>query len=287
MNIKLLKPYGYCPGVINAIKEVKKLRKDNPTENIYMFGRLIHNELIDSLMNELNIKVIDCEYDKYFEYINKLNIGDIVILSAHGHEKSLEKALFEKGILFIDTTCSWIKTIHNKILKHKDHEIIYIGKSNHIEAVTTSLLTEHTYFYDIQKGFINGRPITNNPYVFYQSTITNDTLNKALDDLKNNYEKIKVYKCSCPQCKLRQNILSAEINEKTFLILVGSKTSSNTNSLLEIYQKITKSNNFIIVNSFDEITKLEINPEFDYLITSGTSTPNKTVLDIFKYLRSL
>ena len=74
MNIKLLKPYGYCPGVINAIKEVKKLRKDNPTENIYMFGRLIHNELIDSLMNELNIKVIDCEYDKYFEYINKLNI---------------------------------------------------------------------------------------------------------------------------------------------------------------------------------------------------------------------
>ena len=141
--------------------------------------------------------------------------------------------------------------------------------------------------YDIQKGFINGKPITNNPYVFYQSTITNDALNKALDDLKNNYEKIKVYKCSCPQCKLRQNILSAEINEKTFLILVGSKTSSNTNSLLEIYQKNTKSNNFIIVNSLDEITKLEINPEFDYLITSGTSTPNKTVLDIFKYLRSL
>ena len=68
---------------------------------------------------------------------------------------------------------------------------------------------------------------------------------------------------------------------------MGSKNSSNTISLLNIYYKTTKNENIMLVNSLDEVKKMNFNKNYKYIITSGTSTPNSIVESIYKYIRSL
>ena len=86
MNVELIKPYGFCTGALKAIDLVKKVRKDNPDNNIILFGPILHNENINELMNNLKIRVLDLPYEAYSDVIDTLSIDDIVILPAHGHD---------------------------------------------------------------------------------------------------------------------------------------------------------------------------------------------------------
>ncbi len=287
MNVEIIKPYGFCYGVIKAIEITKKVRKDNPTSRIYMFGPLIHNEHINSLMKKLKINVLDLPYEEYFNIIDTLKIGDVVILPAHGHEKSLEKTLSDKGILFVDTTCKIISLLHQNIMKCNSKEIIYIGNKNHVEAITSSQLRDNICFYDLNDGFIFKTPKTTNPSLFYQTTLTKNDIKEALKKIKVDYPDLKISKSYCNECSLRQKHLISEINNKKIPIIIGSNTSSNTISLLKICQKSTKINEFYLISNFEDVNKIKFDKEKQYVIFSGTSTPNELVEKIFKYIRSL
>ena len=288
MNVELLKPYGLCSGALKAINLIKKVRKDNPNNNIILFGPIIHNENINSLMKELDIKVLDLPYDEYFDVIDTLSIDDIVILPAHGHDNSLEEKLCRKGILYVDATCPTILKIHDLILnEYLDNDIIYIGKKDHIESITTCLLKDNIYFYDIDNTSNLEQFHIVDPIILYQTTLTKLDVKNAIKNIKINFPTTQEGKTLCRQCIIRQNNLIKNLTKDTFVIIVGSKTSSNTKSLLDIYYKTTNDNKIIFVNSLEEIKKVEFNPSYKYLITSGTSTPNIVVENIYKYIRSL
>ena len=46
METKLLKPIGFCFGVIQAIEMAKKIKDDNLNKEVILFGELVHNELV-------------------------------------------------------------------------------------------------------------------------------------------------------------------------------------------------------------------------------------------------
>ncbi len=288
MNVELIKPYGFCTGALKAIDLVKKVRKDNPDNNIILFGPILHNENINELMNNLKIRVLDLPYEAYSDVIDTLSIDDIVILPAHGHDNYLEEKLLRKGILYVDATCPIIKKIHDLILiDYADRDIIYIGKKSHIEAITTTSLKENIFLFDINDHTDLTQYHISKPIILYQTTLTKYDVKESIKIIKKLFPDAQEGKTLCRQCTIRQNNLIKSLNENVFVIVVGSKNSCNTISLLNIYYKNTKNENIILVNSLDEVKKMNFNKNYKYIITSGTSTPNSIVESIYKYIRSL
>ena len=288
MNVELIKPYGFCTGALKAIDLVKKVRKDNPDNNIILFGPILHNENINELMNNLKIRVLDLPYEAYSDVIDTLSIDDIVILPAHGHDNYLEEKLLRKGILYVDATCPIIKKIHDLILiDYADRDIIYIGKKSHIEAITTTSLKENIFLFDINDHTDLTQYHISKPIILYQTTLTKYDVKESIKIIKKLFPDAQEGKTLCRQCTIRQNNLIKSLNENVFVIVVGSKNSCNTIFLLNIYYKTTKNENIILVNSLDEVKKMNFNKNYKYIITSGTSTPNSIVESIYKYIRSL
>ncbi|MCI6789158.1 MAG: hypothetical protein MR606_04905 [Mollicutes bacterium] len=288
MNVELIKPYGFCTGALKAIDLVKKVRKDNPDNNIILFGPILHNENINELMNNLKIKVLDLPYEAYSDVIDTLSIDDIVILPAHGHDNYLEEKLLRKGILYVDATCPIIKKIHDLILiDYADRDIIYIGKKSHIEAITTTSLKENIFLFDINYHTDLTQYHISKPIILYQTTLTKYDVKDSIKIIKKIFPDAQEGKTLCRQCTIRQNNLIKSLDDNVFVIVVGSKNSSNTISLLNIYYKTTKNENIMLVNSLDEVKKMNFNKNYKYIITSGTSTPNSIVESIYKYIRSL
>ncbi len=288
MNVELIKPYGFCTGALKAIDLVKKVRKDNPDNNIILFGPILHNENINELMNNLKIKVLDLPYEAYSDVIDTLSIDDIVILPAHGHDNYLEEKLLRKGILYVDATCPIIKKIHDLILiDYADRDIIYIGKKSHIEAITTTSLKENIFLFDINDHTDLTQYHISKPIILYQTTLTKYDVKDSIKIIKKIFPDAQEGKTLCRQCTIRQNNLIKSLDDNVFVIVVGSKNSSNTISLLNIYYKTTKNENIMLVNSLDEVKKMNFNKNYKYIITSGTSTPNSIVESIYKYIRSL
>lgn len=288
MNVELIKPYGFCTGALKAIDLVRKVRKDNPDNNIILFGPILHNENINELMNNLKIRVLDLPYEAYSDVIDTLSIDDIVILPAHGHDNYLEEKLLRKGILYVDATCPIIKKIHDLILiDYADRDIIYIGKKSHIEAITTTSLKENIFLFDINDHTDLTQYHISKPIILYQTTLTKYDVKESIKIIKKLFPDAQEGKTLCRQCTIRQNNLIKSLNENVFVIVVGSKNSCNTISLLNIYYKTTKNENIILVNSLDEVKKMNFNKNYKYIITSGTSTPNSIVESIYKYIRSL
>ena len=288
MNVELIKPYGFCTGALKAIDLVKKVRKDNPDNNIILFGPILHNENINELMNNLKIKVLDLPYEAYSDVIDTLSIDDIVILPAHGHDNYLEEKLLRKGILYVDATCPIIKKIHDLILiDYADRDIIYIGKKSHIEAITTTSLKENIFLFDINDHTDLTQYHISKPIILYQTTLTKYDVKDSIKIIKKIFPDAQEGKTLCRQCTIRQNNLIKSLDDNVFVIVVGSKNSRNTISLLNIYYKTTKNENIMLVNSLDEVKKMNFNKNYKYIITSGTSTPNSIVESIYKYIRSL
>ena len=55
MKIDIIQPSGYCFGVMNAINEAIKIKKNNPFNNVYVLGELVHNEDVISFLNNHDI----------------------------------------------------------------------------------------------------------------------------------------------------------------------------------------------------------------------------------------
>ena len=57
-EIKLAKYAGFCYGVKRAVETVKKLKAENPEQNVSVLGELIHNTDVIKELEALGIKTI-------------------------------------------------------------------------------------------------------------------------------------------------------------------------------------------------------------------------------------
>ena len=113
-----------------------------------------------------------------------------------------------------------------------------------------------------------------------------DTYDSCLDKL-NNFIKNKERNI-CVEPAKRYEIFKEHLLNNTYdyVILVGDKTSANTNNLLEIYYKTTKNNNISIVTTLNEVEKINFNNVGKVLVLSGTSSDDNVVLSIYNYLKT-
>ncbi len=281
MEIELLKPIGYCNGVKKAIDLVNQVKEIEKDKNIYIFGSLAHNENLVKYLNDNNIKSL--KYD--IKELERLDSNSVVIFSAHGHSKIAEEILRNKLINYYDATCFNIER-NNTLISyyHSSIPLIFIGKENHEETLT-ALSYSNVYLYDITNKIDYSKLDLNKEYiVINQTSLKEIDIIKAHNDLSKNIKKLNILDTSCGLIKQRLENLKKINKSTTIILIIGSKTSSNTIELYNQAKRLYPNKKVYMINSINDIN-FEIN-DLDYIsISSGCSSDINDINEIVEYIK--
>src|SRR5439155_16553411 len=129
-KIFLLKPRGFCAGVVRAI-DVVKIALDLYGPPIYVRKEIVHNKhVVDELRAAGAI---------FVEELDEVPAGARVIFSAHGVSPTVRKDAVERNLQVIDATCPLVTKVHLEAVKfaRNDFSIVLIGHKDHDEVIGT------------------------------------------------------------------------------------------------------------------------------------------------------
>lgn len=285
MEVKIFEPISFCFGVKRAIELVNKIREEYPYNNIYLFGELIHNK---SVMDELalkGIKVIEFSKNSAEIQLNTFKAGDIVIFSAHGHDKNYEKILIKNGVKYFDSTCPIVKVNLNRISK-ANGDVIFVGKEGHPETLASLSKGKNVYLYDINSKFDYSQIKSEQVYVMNQTTLSIFELKRIFKDIKEHFPNAIFTDEICNESRIRQENIASISDDYDLVIVIGDKNSSNTTKLFDIANKNKNRKNYLVSN-LDEVKTIDLSRHKKVALFSGTSCPKYIIDEIYEYLRGI
>lgn len=276
MKVILAKPYGYCAGVANAISLAYKTKEANPKRRIVILGMLIHNE---DTLKELEKAGIETIYQKdkdLLELIDFIKDDSIVILTAHGHKEEVENRLKERGLEFVDTTCPFVKTTFNEILKatKNNHDVIYIGKENHPEANAALSLSNRVHLLDVSNPVVP-KLKDESPLIINQTTFSHYEIEQLIELIKTKYPNAQVLKSVCYASTQRQEALLNLPKDVDLIYVVGGKNSNNAKTLFNLASKHYPNANVLAIQNADGVKEKDLTGLNLVAIASGASTPKE------------
>ena len=284
MKVELVKPQGYCAGVLNAIKVAYQAKNDNPEKNIYVLGMLVHNKIVIDELTKSGINTLEVQDDELPEIINQ---GDVVIFTAHGHSDKLENNAIKKGLIIYDATCPIVKNnlekIKNEISKSK--QVIYIGQKGHKESSAALSISPNVIFYDTKEGMDYAKISDSSPLVLNQTTLNFLSLKEIHEEIKNKLPNCNIENEICAATRLRQEAILKISDDVDLIIIVGDNKSSNSKKLFDIATSNLNGRS-IMVENLDELKTYDLGIYKKAAIASGASTPIKVVNEIQSYLEN-
>src|SRR5450432_739111 len=129
-KIYLLKPRGFCAGVVRAI-DVVKIALDLYGPPVYVRKEIVHNKhVVDELRGAGAV---------FVEELDEVPMGARAIFSAHGVAPSVRKQARERNLDVIDATCPLVTKVHLEAVRfaRDGYSIVLIGHKDHDEVIGT------------------------------------------------------------------------------------------------------------------------------------------------------
>ena len=135
-RFKIILPeiFGFCDGVISALKKLENIIEINDSKKIYLLGEIIHNPTVNQYFISSGVNIIpESSLNNIFKLAKQ---DDNIIIPAFGIPLNLEKRIRRKYKNVIDTTCRNVKSVWNFISSEtkKKSTIILYGKPGHPEV---------------------------------------------------------------------------------------------------------------------------------------------------------
>jgi 4-hydroxy-3-methylbut-2-enyl diphosphate reductase len=284
-EIKLANPRGFCAGVDRAIDIVNKAL-DIYGAPVYVKHEVVHNKVVVNNLKEKGAIFV--------EEINEIPDDSLVIFSAHGVSSEVEEATKSRNLNYFDATCPLVTKVHMEVKKHANanRDIILIGHEGHPEVEGTMgrhVNSENSTIYLVQdEEDARSIKIKNktNLSLVTQTTLSVDETISIIDILKRRFPNINVPKKDdiCYATQNRQDAVKQLALESDYIIVVGSKNSSNSNRLKELAEKCGCKS--VLIDEFSDLNLEELSSYSNISITAGASAPETRVIEIAKSLEA-
>ena len=282
MKVTILEPKGYCSGVSNALRIALKAKQEHPTENVYVLGMLVHNQVVINLLNEKGIITLN---GNHYEEINYIPNKSVVVFTAHGHEIELDKIANDKQLIVYDAICPKVKNNLTLIMNETNHnDVIFIGIKNHPESNAALSLGKNIFLYDIHSDFNYSNIKSLSPLVVNQTTLNILEIQKIYKEILKNIPGAHIQDEICNTTRIRQTSLINLDNTVDGIIIIGDKLSSNTNRLFEISRSAHPNIESIMINDVKELDESFYKNKKHIAISSGASTSEVTLNAILEKL---
>lgn len=289
MNVFVSKPYGYCSGVVRAIELVKRVHRQHANRDVFVLGSIVHNEDVIRELTMLGITTLRDNSKTPEEMLLNVSDNAIVVFTAHGHDQKLEKIAKDKHITFYDATCPMVTTNHQIISDelNNGHQVIYIGKKNHPEAMAALSLGSNVFLIE-KSDDLNMQEITDpSPLIINQTTLSHLELGRVHQSIMAFIPKARLADEICNATLLRQKAVMELPLETELVYVIGGAKSSNTASLAQIaHQQLPQARIIRILNE-QEINKKDLLGLNYVAVVSGASTPLDTTNRVVKILNEL
>ncbi len=279
MNITLANPRGFCAGVDRAIDIVNRAL-DIFEPPIYVRHEVVHNKfVVDGLRDRGAI---------FVDELHEVPDDAIVIFSAHGVSKAVQKEAKDRGLKVFDATCPLVTKVHMEVTRYAraGSEVILIGHKGHPEVEGTMGQYDHSNGGDIylvedeaDVEALEPRDANALSYVS-QTTLSMDDTAKVIRALRKKFPKISGPKTDdiCYATQNRQDAVKDLAQQCDLILVVGSPNSSNSNRLRELGERMG-ARAFLIDNA-EEIQAEWFADIKQVGVTAGASAPEVLVKQV-------
>ena len=281
-EIVLAEPRGFCAGVDRAIEIVERaLTKFGAP--IYVRHEIVHNTYV---VNDLKVKGAI-----FIEDLAEVPPGATLVFSAHGVSQAVRQEAAQRGFSVFDATCPLVTKVHVEVAKlHKQgYDFIMIGHKGHPEVEgTMGQLTDGIYLVEDVADVANVQAVqTDMLAVVTQTTLSVDDTAEILAALKLKFPKLREPKQQdiCYATQNRQDAVKILAPKVDILIVVGSPTSSNSNRLRELAQRL--GTDAYMVDGPEDLQPEWFENKQRVGLTAGASAPDILVQQVIARLRSL
>ena len=281
-TIYLLKPRGFCAGVVRAIDIVElALRVHGPP--IYVRREIVHNRhVVDDLGGRGAIFVNELDEVPY---------GARVVYSAHGVAPQVRADAAARSLRVIDATCPLVTKVHWEAVRFasRDATILLIGHRDHDEIIgTMGEAPEHTILVSSREEAQSVEvPDEHNVYYLAQPTLSLDEAGEIVTELKKRFPRIQGPPAQdiCYATENRQRAVKHIVSKSDLLLVVGSDNSSNSRRLVEVGSNAGLPS--YLIDDETDIREEWFDGVRNLSITAGASAPEVLVRRVIKHLSTL
>jgi 4-hydroxy-3-methylbut-2-enyl diphosphate reductase len=231
----MAQPRGFCAGVDRAINIVNEalIRFGAP---IYVRHEIVHNAYV---VNELREKGA-----VFVEELSEVPKGGIVVFSAHGVSQEVRKDAQERGLQVYDATCPLVTKVHIEVVKMcKDgFTVLMIGHAGHPEVEGTMGQVKDGIFLIEKVSDVDSLSFSPDEKLAFvtQTTLSVDETKEIVEVLTKKFPNIVQPRKQdiCYATQNRQDAVKFMAPQVEVVIVVGSATSSNSNRLRELSEKL-------------------------------------------------
>lgn len=280
-TLLLLKPRGFCAGVVRAI-DIVRIALDAFGPPIYVRKEIVHNRYV--------VEELQAKGAIFVDEVDEVPDGQRLIYSAHGVSPTVREASKLRSLRVIDATCPLVTKVHVEAVKYAsgNYSIILIGHRDHDEVIGT--LGEAPDVTQVvgsvaEVAHLNVPDPTRIAYIT-QTTLSLDETREIIEALRKKFPLIQGPHAQdiCYATQNRQTAVKDVAHQADLLLVVGSENSSNSNRLVEVSTNLGTPSYLIDTSS-------DIKPEWltgvkTVALTAGASAPEVLVEQAVEFLKN-
>ena len=245
-------------------------------------GAVVHNQQVLQKLAEIGVKIVD--------NIDDIQ-GDIVVTSSHGVSPDLEKTIRAKKIKVVNTTCPSVRRaqVAARQLAEEGFFVIIYGNTEHPEvkgilgwakgkglATLDEKPVAALYPKPHRIGILS--QTTQVPAHFAEFT------KKIIDLALTKDSEVRIIDTICHDIPDRQAAALELAHRADLMVVVGGRSSANTNRLAELCAQVTETH---LIETANEIQPAWIQGKSLIGVTAGTSTAEESVEEVLKRLEEM
>jgi 4-hydroxy-3-methylbut-2-enyl diphosphate reductase len=281
-DVLLATPRGFCAGVDRAIDIVSHaLQKFGAP--IYVRHEIVHNTFV---VNDLKQKGAI-----FIEDLDEVPPGATLVFSAHGVSRAIQDEAKARGFSIFDATCPLVAKVHVEVAKlsKEGYEFLMIGHKGHPEVEgTMGQLSSGIHLVEDEADVERVQPRQSELLaVVTQTTLSVDDAASIMAAIKKRFPNVREPKQQdiCYATQNRQDAVKILSRQVDVVIVVGSPTSSNSNRLAELSQRLGTP--AYMVDDPSELQAAWLEGHARVGITAGASAPEILVQGVIDKLRAL
>ncbi len=238
MKVVLANPRGFCAGVDRAIEIVERaLELLGPP--IYVRHEVVHNRPV--------VEGLKAKGAIFTDDVNEVPVGSTLIFSAHGVSQAVRELAAARQLKVFDATCPLVTKVHMEVARaaRQGMECILIGHAGHPEVEGTMGQYDRAeggiYLIEALEDVATLELADpDHCLLVTQTTLSVDDTKQIIDALQQRFPNLARPKKEdiCYATQKRQDAVKALAAQCDVMIVVGSETSSNSNRLKELAERL-------------------------------------------------
>lgn len=282
MDVLLAQPRGFCAGVDRAIEIVERALAIHGAP-VYVRHEIVHNTYVVSDLRAKGAVFVD--------ELDAIPPGSIVVFSAHGVSKTVQREAQARGLRVFDATCPLVTKVHVEVAKMRAQgcEVVMIGHAGHPEVEGTMGQVDAGMYLVETVADVERLEVRDPDRLAYvtQTTLSVDDAAAVVAALKRRFPHIAEPKKAdiCYATQNRQDAVKLMAPQVDVVIVIGSPTSSNSNRLREVAARCGVP--AYLVDAAADIDPAWLEGRARVGVTAGASAPEVLVQETLARLKAL